>query len=721
MSGPTSGPHSIGPQVVSLPPDRRSAGVAPMALEACLIHASRLIGRPVTLTEVQAAHTGIQADFSVREALATAERAGLLASFGRLKLDDLHGPLFPAILMLAGDRAVVVEGRDAERLVVYDPALGEAPGEVTVAALEDAYTGFALLLRPRHRSSPADAERSGHWFWSALAESRWMYVQVILAAIVANFLGLATSIFTMVVYDRVLPNEAVESLVALTFGVGIALVFDFLIKGLRAGFIDRAGQRADKAVGRRIFDQVLDVQMQARRGSTGETANTLRDFESLREFFTSATLVAVVDLPFITLFVLVIWLIGGPLALIPALAVPLVLLIGLAVQPILARLAEGATAEAQTKQSVLVETLSGLETIKAVGIARQMRDRWEAAIERQADHGLRARAVTQFAMNATAFTQQAAQVLLIFYGVFLIMDGQVSMGALIASVILTGRTLAPLAQLAQTLTRLNQARTSYRALDRLMRADRERPQGQSWLSRPVLEGAISFDDVHLSYPDAATETLRGISFSIAPGEKVAILGRIGCGKSTIARMILGLYRPTSGTVLVDGTDLRQIDPADLRRNIGAVLQDSWLFSGTVRDNIAVGAVRPSDAAVLAAARVARVDDFLARHPQGYDMPLAERGEGLSGGQRQAICVARALIGAPPILVLDEPTASMDSQTEADLIRRLRSEVADRTLVVITHRPSLLDLVDRVIVIDRGRVVADGPKSILSRTAPAMKG
>lgn len=685
------------------------------------MHAARLIGRPVALADVQAAQTGTGTGFTVREALAAADRAGLLASFGRMPLGDLKGPLFPAILMLAGNRAVVAEGCDSGRLVIYDPALGEAPGEVSLAALEQSYSGYALLLRPRHRAAPGDPGRAGHWFWSALAESRWMYVQVILAAIVANFLGLATSIFTMVVYDRVLPNEAVESLMALTLGVGIALVFDFLIKGLRAGFIDRAGQRADKAVGRRIFDQVLDVQMQARRGSTGATANTLRDFETLREFFTSATLVAVVDLPFITLFILVIWLIGGPLALIPALAVPLVLLIGLAVQPVLARLAEGATADAQTKQSVLVETLSGLETIKAVGIARQMRDRWEAAIERQADHSLRARAVTQFAMNATAFTQQAAQVLLIFYGVFLIMAGQVSMGALIASVILTGRTLAPLAQLAQTLTRLNQACSSYRALDTLMRADRERPQGQSWLSRPVLDGAITFEDVRLSYPEAATETLRGVSFTIAAGEKVAILGRIGCGKSTIARMILGLYRPSAGTVLMDGTDLRQIDPADLRRNIGAVLQDSWLFSGTVRDNIAVGGVRPSDAEVLAAARVAGVDDFVARHPQGYDLPLAERGEGLSGGQRQAICVARALIGAPPVLVLDEPTASMDSQTEAELIRRLRAEVADRTLVVITHRPSLLDLVDRVIVIDQGRVVADGPKSILSRSTPAMKG
>jgi ATP-binding cassette subfamily C protein LapB len=518
----------------------------------------------------------------------------------------------------------------------------------------------------------------------------------------------------MVVYDRVLPNEAVESLLALTIGVGLALVFDFVIKTLRAGFVDRAGQRADKVMGRQIFDQLLDLQMRARKGSTGALANTLREFESLRDFFTSATLVAVVDLPFILIFIFVIFLIGGPLALVPAIAVPLVLLVGIAVQPVLARLAEQSFADGQSKQSVLVETVSGLETIKAVGAAGQMRARWEDAIERQADHGVKSRAVSQFALNATAFTQQAAQVMIVFYGVFLIMQGTVSMGALIASVILTGRTLAPLAQIAQTLTRLNQARTSYRSLNALMQAESERPEGRRWLSRPKLDGRITFDNLHFAYPEAAVDTLKGVTLTIEPGERVAILGRIGCGKSTLARMILGLYPPKQGAVLVDGTDIRQIDPGDLRRNIGAVLQDVWLFSGTVRDNIAIGAVRPRDAEVLEAARIAGVDDFVSKHPAGYDMMLSERGEGLSGGQRQAIALARALIGKPPILLLDEPTSAMDVQNEAAVIARLKESMAGRTLVVITHRTSLLALVDRVIVLEGGKVVVDGPKSVLTK-------
>jgi ATP-binding cassette subfamily C protein LapB len=639
------------------------------------------------------------------------------AAFGARKLRDFDSTLTPAILLLEGERAVVLHsvGKDGQ-LAVHDPLLGEGIGEVARDELEALYTGYAILLRREHREDilATSEGRRGHWFWSALAANRWSYTQVLLAAVLANFLGLTTSIFIMVVYDRVLPNEATESLIALTIGVGIALLFDFLIKNLRAGFIDRAGQRADMVMGRRIFDQLLDMQMRARKGSTGALASTLREFETLRDFFTSATLVAVVDLPFIVLFIGVIWLIGGPLALVPAIAVPLVLIVGIAVQPVLAKLAEQSFKDGQSKQGVLVETVSGLETIKATGAARRMRARWEDAISRQSEHGTRARGVTQLAMNATAFTQQVAQVMIVFYGVFLITAGEASMGALIASVILTGRALAPLAQLAQTLTRLNQARSSYRNLDALMRADSERPEGRHWISRPRLDGRIRFDDVHFTYPDQMTAALKGVSFTIQPGEKVAILGRIGSGKSTVARLLLGLYAPDKGAVLVDDTDIRQIDPGDLRRNIGSVLQDVWLFSGTVRENIAIGARRPRDADILEAARIAGVEEFVAKHPSGYDLMLAERGDGLSGGQKQAITLARALVGQPPVLLLDEPTSAMDVQNERDVIARLKTEAQGRTLIVITHRTSLLDLVDRVIVIEDGRVGMDGDKSILAR-------
>ncbi|WP_254440050.1 type I secretion system permease/ATPase [Ruegeria atlantica] len=685
--------------------------------EACLLNIAATLERPLTLATIQASQTGSDGDLTVRDIISVAENTGLQAGYGERRITSFDEALAPALLLMTENKAVVYHGRTKNgALLIYDPELGEGIGEVSEERLAKSYTGFAFLFRRNH-TDELDAGHTayrGHWFRAALSANRWTYVQVALAAALANLLGLSTSIFIMVVYDRVLPNEATESLIALTAGVALALLFDFALKLLRAAFIDKAGQKADLLMGRRIFDHVLNIQMKSRSGSTGAMTSTIREFETLREFFTSATLVAVVDLPFIGLFVFVIYLVGGQLALVPALAVPVVLLTGLAVQPLLSRMAEKSLSDGQSKQSVLVEAVSGLETLKTTAAGRQMRSRWEQAIERQSSHGAQSRAVTQFALNLTGFTQQSAQVLIVFYGVFLITDGQTSMGALVASVMLTGRALAPLGQLAQTLTRLNQARSAYRNLNALMMAESERPQGRTWVNRPHFKGEIAFNNVYFSYPDQGEDTLQGVSFTIKPGEKVAILGQIGCGKSTIARLMLGLYAPRVGSVTFDGLDIRQIDPGDLRRNIGSVLQDIWLFSGSVRDNIASGAIRPKDRELIEAGRVAGVEDFLANHPGGYDLQLAERGEGLSGGQRQAIALARALIGRPPVLLLDEPTSAMDVKTEAQVIQRLKECTAESTMVVITHRTSLLELVDRVIILEHGKIAADGPKSMLTQ-------
>ncbi|WP_377194146.1 type I secretion system permease/ATPase [Ruegeria meonggei] len=689
------------------------------SLETCILHVAAHLDRPLNVASLYAAQTGSAGGLSIRDAIEVAQKAGLQAGYGKRRLAEFDDSLTPALLILDGGRTVVFHGRTRQgHPLVFDPSLGEGIGEVTEDALRQTYTGYAILFRRNHREENSGSKTSmtGHWFWSAMSANKWSYTQVILAAALANLLGLSTSIFIMVVYDRVLPNEATESLIALTVGVGLALVFDFALKLLRAGFIDRAGQKADMLMGRRVFDQVLNIRMKSRTGSTGAMASTIREFETLREFFTSATLVALVDLPFIALFIFVIHMVGGPLAMIPALAVPVVLLTGVAVQPILSRLAEKSFSDGQSKQSVLVETVSGLETIKTTSAGQSMKARWENAIERQSSHGARSRAVTQLALNLTGFAQQAAQVLIVFYGVFLITAGQASMGALVASVMLTGRALAPLGQLAQTLTRVNQARSAFRNLNALMQADSERPVGRTWISRSGFEGRISFNNVQFAYPDQADDTLAGISFTIEAGEKVAILGPIGSGKSTIARLLLGLYEPKSGSVMLDGVDIRQLDPGDLRRNVGSVLQDIWLFSGTVRENINSGAVRPLDKDLIHAGKVAGVEEFVAYNPNGYDLKLAERGEGLSGGQRQAIALARALIGRPPVLLLDEPTSAMDVKTEADVIKRLKQATEDTTMVIVTHRTSLLELVDRVIVIEGGRIAADGPKSLLAQHA-----
>lgn len=704
-----------GLEIVSAPPPQAVS----TALERCVLHVAAHHGRPLTVGALhdalaspeQQGITGV-----VRAAIAAAEQAGLQAAFGHYPLGQIDAGLMPAILLTKAGGAVVLHRRDSSTAVIHDPRSGEALIDVPVAELERDLTGHVLVLRPEHRRATDEREAGvrGHWFRDAISANRWAYIQVGLAAMLINSLALVTSLFTMVVYDRILPSGATASLFALTIGVGVALVFDLILKTLRAGFIDHAGKRADLDMGQRVFDHVIETEMGARKGSVGAVSATLREFESLRDFFTSATMVALVDLPFVVIFVGAIFLLAGPLAIVPAIAVPLVLLIGVAVQPMLGRLADRVLSEGQMKQTVLVETLTGIEAIKAAGAGRQMRARWAEAIRRQSSYAVKSRAVTQGAINATGFVQQASQILIVVYGALLVVSGQITSGVLIAAVILTGRALAPLALISQTLTRLHQARSSYRSLEALMQAPGEHPAGRQFLSRPRLSGEVSFDAVSFTYPDQQGAALQDVSFDIAPGERVAILGPIGSGKSTIARLLLGLYQPTEGAVLADGIDIRQVDPTDLRRNIGAVLQEPWLLSGTLRENIAFGAVRPRDEDILEAARLAGVEAFAARHPEGYDMRVGERGQGLSGGQRQSVVLARALMGNPPILVLDEPTAAMDIQSEAALIARLKSMLDRRTLVLITHRTSLLDLVDRVIVIDGGQVIADGPKSLVIR-------
>ncbi len=706
-------------------PSRQGGGRPLGYYEHCLLFLSAYHDLGVSKASILAESTGVEADLDIPAFVARAESYGLTATLQPLPFERISGALLPAVMPSKDGRAVVlVELLDDGGFGVFDPDLSDRPLRRGRKEVEDAYDGHLILvvreLRAAGDAPSEERQSSKGWFWRPLWRNRSIYAQVVLAAVLTNLLSLSTSIFIMIVYDKVIPNQAIESLVALTVGVAIALGFDFLIKTLRATFIDKAGKRADVEIGRLIFDQLLNMQMRLRKGSSGAFASMLREFESLRDFFTSATLVAIVDMPFIIFFILVIYLICGPVALVPAVIVPLVIIVGVVIQPFMARLASANHSEGLTKQGVLVETVNGLETIKVTGAGPMMRERWKQSIDHQSEIGFRMRAFSQFALNFTVFAQQASQVLIIVYGVFLLSEAQMSMGALVAAVILSGRCLAPLGQVAQTLARANQALTAYKSLNTLMKEPPERDRARSYLSRPKLAGKIEFVDVEFQYPDQKGTALKGVSFSIEAGEKVAILGRVGSGKSTVAKLLLGLYEPDSGNILVDQTDMRQIDPVDLRANIGTVLQDVWLFSGTIRSNIALGAFRPTDDEILQASETAGVHDFVKETANGYDLVIGERGEGLSGGQRQAIAIARALLGSPSVLVMDEPTSMMDMQSEQVLLSRLADTIKDKTLVLMTHRPALLSLVDRVIVMDQGKVVADGPKDILNRAAATTR-
>ncbi|MEM7568347.1 MAG: ATP-binding cassette domain-containing protein, partial [Pseudomonadota bacterium] len=481
------------------------------------------------------------------------------------------------------------------------------------------------------------------------------------------------------------------------------------------------GQRVDTVVGASLFNRVLDVRIASRNIPPGAFASRVREFETLRDFFTSATLVAVVDLPFIALFLFVIWLIGGPAVLVPLLAVPLVFVVGFLIQPALKTLADQAMEEGQDKHAVLVETVSGLETVKALGAGPVMAKRWRQAIAGHAQTNRKSRIFSQLAINVATSAQQISQVGIVVVGVFLVSSGIMSMGALIACVILTGRTLAPLSQIANVLSRINAARSAYKALSELMETDTDVRQEIDYVRHSAISGAVSFKNVSFRYPGEADWVLRNVSIDIAPGEKVAILGKIGSGKSTLLRLMLGLYGASDGQVLVDDTDVRQIHPDDLRRHMGPVLQDVTLFSGSVRENILLRAPDSSDEDLLSVAKAAGVHDFIGGRPNGYHLRLADRGEGLSGGQKQSIAIARALVGDPSIVVMDEPTSAMDINTENALTSRLQPLLEDKTLVLITNRGTLLKLVDKIILMDKGRVVSAGPRDDVLKSMAVSTG
>jgi ATP-binding cassette subfamily C protein LapB len=681
----------------------------------CLVELTRIHGRPGTRAALVAGLPLEKGVLTPSLFPRAAARAGLSAKLSRRPLERIDTVLLPAVLMLHGEEACVLLGWDesGENARLLFPETGQGTVVLGRAELAARYTGIAIFARPHFRfdkRTPQVGEiKLRHWFWGAMADQWPVYRDVLAAALLINVMALTMPLFTMNVYDRVVPNRAIETLWVLAFGVALVIVFDLVLRTLRGYFIDLASARIDMQLSAKIMERVLGVRMEARPAAVGSFASNLRSFESVRDFITSATVTTFIDLPFALLFLLVIGIIAWPLIFPVLVAMILVTVYAYVLQHKMHELSETTYRAGALRNATLIESLTALETIKTQGAEGVMQSKWEKSVAFVARVNNQMRFLSAAATNGAMEVQQLVNVMVVIAGVYLISEGMLSMGGLIACTMLSSRAVAPLGQVVGLLMQYHNAKVALTSLEQVMANPVERPNDANFVHRPELRGNIEFRDVAFNYPNTQVAALKSVNFSIREGEKVVVIGRVGSGKTTLQKLLMGLYQTTGGAVSIDGVDVRQLDPADLRRNIGYVPQDVTLFYGTMRDNISIGAPFADDAAILAAAEAGGLTEFVNRHPDGFEMMIGERGDSLSGGQRQGVAIARAFLMDPPILLLDEPTSAMDFSSEQQFKQRLKTIAAHKTVIIVTHRNSLLDLATRIIVIDDGKVVADGPR------------
>lgn len=712
---------------ISVPPNAprvRDDLISPDPLLDCLIEVARLHGQGATRASLSAG-LPLQPQEPLPLALVerTAARAGLATRVQRLPLEGIDALTLPAILILQDNKACVLLGREgSEHWRILLPETGQGAVTLTTAALQARFTGVVLFARPHfrfdERTPEVKATRSGHWFWGPVLAQRFVYRDVLWAALLINLFALAFPIFSMNVYDRVVPNHATETLWVLAIGVTLVLASDLFIRLLRSHFVDEASARIDVQISATLMERVLGMRLENRPQSVGSFAANLRGFEQVRDFIASSTVTALIDLPFALLFVGVMaWI--SPWLVLPVIGVFLLILVsGYVFQHRLHELSQSSYQAAAQRNATLIESLTGIETIKSQGAESLIQSRWERANQYLSTLNVKMRSMSATAMYSTATLQQFVSVCVILIGVYLISERQLTMGGMIAATMLAGRALAPAGQIVGLLMQYQGARTAMTSLEQIMAQPVERPEGSHFIQRPEFKGEIEFRHVSFAYPGQQGNSLDDVSFKINPGERVALIGKVGSGKTTLQKLIMGLYQPTSGAILFDGIDMRQLDPADVRRNLGCVSQDITLFYGSLRENITFGMPHARDDAIVAAAETAGLNEFVQRHPQGFDMPVGERGELLSGGQRQGVGIARAVLHNAPLLLLDEPTSAMDFSTEALVTQRMQAFTEGKTVVLVTHRTSMLSFVDRVIVVDQGKIVADGPRESIMQALAA---
>ena len=682
----------------------------------CLLFLSKYYDREASVDSLTSGLAIYDSLMSPKMFEESANRIGLKTKTVQRSLGEISKIALPSVLTLNDNSACILVDIDFSKNTakVIMPSINNGETTISLEKLEKDYTGFLLLIKPEYNFNNKIKrdiliEKPKEWFWGIMRLNNPIYKRVVVAALLINMFILATPLFTMNVYDRVLPNNALATLWVLAIGILVVMIFDFLLKLMRAHFLEVAGKRSDVAMSSRIFDQLLNIRLDSKPASTGLFVNRLQSFESVREFFASATVASIVDLPFIVLFIIIIFYIGGPIGYISIATVILAFGFSYFMQkPIKNVVAEGSK-EDQIKQTALTEAVAGLEIIKSVRAQNRMKTYWENSIEKSSHFSKKAHFLSQIVTFFTAFISQFSNIAIVVVGVYLASTGEMTMGAIIAAMMLNSRVIAPVSQLVGMIIRFDRTMLSLENIDEIMKMPVERVENKEYLTRQNLDGDIEFKDVVFSYKGQQFDVLKNINLTIKKGEKVGIIGKIGSGKSTLWKLIMNLYEPTRGSILIDKSDIRQIDPVDLRRSIGCVPQEAFLFMGSIKENITIGEQNASDADILKASKVAGVHDFLAKHDSGYDLVVGERGEGLSGGERQSVTLARAILTNPNIMILDEPTNSMDGQTEEVFKRRIKDIVKDKTLLLVTHRPSVLSLVDRLIVMDEGNIIADGPK------------
>lgn len=653
-----------------------------------------------------------------------AGKAGFVSKLQKRKLNQIPSLVLPAILTLKDDNACLLLDIDFEKknAKVIIPWLDDNPVQIGLEKLEEEYLGYVFFLKKKYNGASQDPAAAGilkkeNWFFGTLMKFKGVYGRVLLATFLVNLFVIAGPIFTLNVYDRIIPHNATDTLWVLACGIGLIYVFDLILKNIRAYFLENTARRSDVILSSMLFEQAMNLKLRDKPGSIGSFSSIIKDFDGIRSFFASSAITAFIDLPFAVIFLLVIYSINHIIVLIPLATVLLILVISIPIRYSIQKTINSTHDATHHRNSVLIESLSNLEAVKVFNAGSSMQWHWEESCGFIADKSQRSRVRSGFLSIMTAFLAQVNSVAIIIAGVYLIKDGELTMGGLIAVNILSSRSISPMAQAVSLMLNFGQMKAGLKSLNTFMEKDVERPENKKFIHRPNFKGDIEFKDVGFNYPEEQSRAISNISFHIKSGESVGIIGAVGSGKSTIGKLLLSLFEPDEGAIFIDGLNINQIDPADLRHNFSYVPQDVTLFSGSVRDNITLKFANASDDAIIRAAKIGGVNTFTDRHPQGMDLQVGERGTRLSGGQRQSVAVSMAFIEKSPIILLDEPTNAMDFNTEAQVIANLGRVTKERTTIIITHKPSILKIVDRLLVMDKGRLVMDGPKNeILARLA-----